>query len=76
MNLEHDIAYSQLVNVPSARKAGAVRVIPGNADDSYIVHKVEGRPGIVGARMPFNGPFLTEGQILILRRWIDLGAQR
>src|SRR6266850_5622259 len=31
LNLLHDLAYDQIVNVPSARKAGAIRVIPGNA---------------------------------------------
>jgi hypothetical protein len=41
------------------------------------VQKVEGRAGITGQRMPFNGgPYLTSGQILILRRWIELGASR
>ena len=41
---------------------------------SYLVQKVEGGAGIVGVRMPLNGPYLTAGQILILRRWIELGA--
>jgi len=77
MNLNHDVAYDQIVNVPSARKPGAVRVIPGDPENSYIVHKVEGRSGIVGVRMPFSGaPFLTDGQILILKRWIANGAPR
>jgi hypothetical protein len=70
-----DVAYAQLVNVPSVFKPGAVRVIPGNAEDSYLVHKLEGRSDIVGQRMPrTSGPFLTEGQMLIIRRWIDQGA--
>ena len=31
----------------------------------------------VGRRMPNNGPpYLTDGQILILRRWITVGAPR
>ena len=41
-----------------------------------MVHKLEGRSDIVGQRMPRTaGPFLTEGQIRIIRRWIDQGAQ-
>jgi hypothetical protein len=41
-----------------------------------IVHKLEGRTGIIGVRMPRrNGPFLTEGQMLVIKRWIELGAQ-
>jgi hypothetical protein len=75
LNLRHDIAYTSLVNVASRGKTGAVRVIPGDADASYIVQKLEGRPGIVGERMPrTGGPYLTEGQITILKRWIETGA--
>jgi hypothetical protein len=77
MNLNHDVAYDNLVNVPSRGKPGAIRVIPGDPENSYIVHKVEGLPDIAGRRMPFSGaPFLTDGQILILKRWIEIGAPR
>ena len=77
LNLAHAVAYDQIVNVASARKPGAIRVIPGDPENSYLVHKIEGRSGIVGSRMPFSGPpFLTDGQILILKRWIALGAPR
>ena len=77
LNLLHAVAYDQLVNVASARKPGAIRVIPGDPENSYLVHKIEGRSGIVGVRMPTTGPpYLTDGQILILKRWIALGAPR
>ena len=76
LNLRHDLAYASLVNVPSRNKAGAVRVIPGDADNSYICHKLEGLPGIVGERMPrTGGPYLTEGQMTIIKRWIATGAR-
>ena len=75
LNLNHDVAYSSLVNIASRVKPTAIRVIPSDPENSFIVQKVEGRPGIVGLRMPFSGPpFLSAGQILILRRWIELGA--
>jgi hypothetical protein len=77
MNLNHDVAYDQLVNAPVHGKPGAVRVIPGDPDNSYVIQKLEGTPGIVGRRMPFSGPpYLTDGQILVIRRWITLGAPR
>ena len=77
MNLMHDVAYDQLVNVSSREVPSLKRVLPGDPDSSYMVHKIEGRPGIVGVRMPLNGPpYLTPGQILIMRRWIELGAPR
>jgi hypothetical protein len=76
LSLDHDAAYLNLVGVASAGKAGAVRVVPGDAENSYLVHKLDGRSEIVGQRMPrTSGPFLTEGQISIIRRWIDQGAQ-
>ena len=76
LNLTQNVAYANLVNVSSRGKVGAIRVIPGDAENSYLIHKLEGRPGIVGLRMPFNGPpYLTDGQILVIRRWIELGAR-
>jgi len=75
LNLVADFAYAQLVNVPSGGRAGAVRVIPGDPENSYLIHKLEGRSGIAGRRMPNNGPpYLTEGQIRIIKRWIEIGA--
>lgn len=76
-NLANAVAYDQIVNVPSNRKAGAFRIIPGDPNNSYLVQKIEGRPGILGNRMPNNGPpYLTDGQIFILKRWIAIGAPR
>ena len=69
-------SYNQLVSRASSFKPGAVRVIPNDPDNSYIIHKLEGRGDIIGQRMPrTTGPFLTEGQISIIRRWIELGAR-
>jgi hypothetical protein len=74
MLLRGDAAYASLVNVPSRDSPGAIRVIPGDPEHSYIIQKIEGRKGIVGDRMPMGGPFLTDGQILVIKRWIELGA--
>ena len=68
-------AYDNIVGRASSGKPGETRVIPGDPDHSYIVKKLEGAPDIAGVRMPRgNGPFLTEGQMLVIRRWIELGA--
>ena len=75
LNLTHANAYASLVNVASPVKVGAVRVIPGDPENSYLIHKLEGRTNIAGQRMPrTTGPFLTFGQILVIKRWIELGA--
>ena len=77
LNLTHDVAYDQIVNVPSKERPASMYVVPGDPDSSYLVHKVEGLPDIIGRRMPFSGPpYLTDGQILILKRWITTGALR
>lgn len=44
-----------------------------NPDTSYLVHKIEGRPGIVGSRMPQGGA-LTPEQITAIRQWLLNGA--
>lgn len=75
--LTHDAAYEQLVNIASAQVPTVKYVTPGDSVNSYLYAKIDGRPGITGRRMPFNGPpYLTDGQILIMQRWIDLGAPR
>lgn len=68
-------SYANLVGRASSLKPGAVRVIPGDSTNSYLIHKLEGQPDIVGERMPrTGGPFLTPGQILVIKTWIDRGA--
>ena len=70
-------SYDFIVNMPSRFKPGAIRIIPGDPENSYLIQKIEGRSDIVGRRMPRNGPpYLTDGQILIIKRWIQLGAKR
>jgi hypothetical protein len=77
LDLSHAVAYDQLVNAAVRGKAGATRVVPGSPETSYLVAKLEGSSAIVGRRMPFNGPpFLTAGQITIIRRWVETGAPR
>jgi len=75
-NLRHEVAYANLVNVPARGKPGAIRIIPGDPENSYVIQKLEGASGIVGERMPrTGGPYLTPGQIQIIKRWIELGAK-
>jgi hypothetical protein len=75
LDLGSAATYGQLVGVNSNGKPGAVRVIPADPTNSYLIHKLLGGPAIVGERMPRGGgPFLNEGQMLVIRRWIELGA--
>jgi hypothetical protein len=73
--LTSDVSYASLVNRPSRLSAGKTLVIPGDPANSYLVHKLEGGPNITGMRMPRTaGPFLTDGQMSVIRRWIEEGA--
>lgn len=68
-------SYQSLVNASSRLKPGATFVVPGTPDGSYLVQKLEGAADIVGQQMPrTGGPFLTSGQMQIIRRWIANGA--
>ncbi len=74
LSLVEGVSYQSLVGVPSSAKAGAIRVVAGDPESSYLLNKVLGTD-IVGDRMPRLGPYLTIGQISIIRRWIELGAK-
>jgi hypothetical protein len=75
LNLTTGAAYASLVNAPSRTSPGNTLVIPGDPEGSYLIHKLEGRSGITGLRMPRNGPpYLTDGQILVIKVWIQRGA--
>lgn len=73
--LTEGAAYGNLVNRPSRLRPGETLVIPGDPNNSYLVRKLEGGPNINGVRMPFaGGPYLTSGQMAVIRRWIEEGA--
>lgn len=74
MVLRSGVSYSNLVGAASSAKPGAIRVIPGDPENSYLIHKLEGRPGIVGTPMPRGNALLSSGQILVIKRWIERGA--
>ncbi len=73
LNLTAGNAYANLVDV-IATQAGVARVIPGNANDSYLIVKVEGRQ-TVGAQMPVGGAALDNIDLTNLKNWINQGAK-
>ena len=75
LNLTSGVSYAALVGAASVERPALRRVAPGDPDASYLVRKLEGGPDIAGTRMPRGtGPFLTSGQMLVIRRWISQGA--
>ena len=75
MNLTSAAAtFASLVNVTSVEQATRMRVKPNDADNSYIIHKLEGASDINGQRMPLGGPFLDQATIDMVKAWINAGA--
>jgi hypothetical protein len=58
-----------LINVPSLQEPSLNRVTPGDPDNSYLIHKLEGS-NTIGTRMPQGGPFLSQATIDMIRQWI------
>ena len=70
-----DASFASLINVASIEVPMTPRVAAGDANNSYLVNKLEGTAA-VGARMPLGGPFLDQSTIDVIRLWIDSGAGR
>lgn len=74
LQLDAAHSYNLLVGVPSAEQPNLLRVKPGDPDDSYMVHKIEGLPGIDGGQMPLGETPLPQATIDAIRQWITNGA--
>jgi hypothetical protein len=70
-----DTSFMELVGVPSVQQPALMLVEPGNADNSYLIHKMENAPTIDFSVMPPGGP-LPASTILEIRTWINNGADR
>ena len=73
-SLQAGFSYDQLVGVPSVEVPELSRVDPGQPDNSYVVMKIEGAPGITGGRMPLGLSPLSAERIAAVRGWIADGA--
>ncbi len=74
LQLDAAHAYNALVGVPSVEEPNFLRVNPGNPDESYMVLKIEGAPGIEGGQMPLGETPLPQATIDAIRQWITNGA--
>src|ERR1700733_10803204 len=74
LQLDAAHSYNLLVGVPSAEMPTLLRVKPGDPDDSYMVHKIEGLSGITGGQMPLGETPLPQATIDAIRQWITNGA--
>lgn len=75
LDLSTGKAYANLVNVASTNDPAKVRVIPNEADSSYLYLKIVGDPGDGTLRMPIGGNPLSANEIQLIKNWIDAGAK-
>ena len=74
LDLSAGRSFANLVNVLSTQ-VDLNLVTPGDVNASYLIHKVEGRPGIAGRQMPIGALPLTTEEIEAISRWIAAGAR-
>lgn len=76
LDLSATAAYDQLVGAPSS--SALPMVTPGSADDSYLVHKMQGtQSGIAGGGgnpMPPGGSGIPAADLQVVIDWINDGA--
>ena len=66
-------SHANLVNVNSSEAAPLKRVLPGDANNSYLYQKVTQDTPAVGSRMP-PGETLSGTEITDIQTWINSGA--
>ena len=76
-DLSEGNAYDNIVNVESVELSTMDRIEPGDAANSYLLHKLRGTQNDVGGsgqRMPRGGPFLSAATINTIEDWVLAGA--
>ena len=78
LDLSAGHSYNQIVNHDAFQQPRRKRVKPGDPDNSYLVMKIEGTPGISGLPMPQNCPVPPPGGQCLgpdddpaIRKWIQ-----
>lgn len=76
LSLSADVAYANIVNVPSVKSPSTLRVKPGDADSSYLYRIITDEN--VGSHYAHTGLFTDAPQqvfIDIIKSWINAGAK-
>lgn len=77
LTLNEDVSYAQLVDTPAEQLESMDRVTPGQPEQSYLWHKLEGTQldvGGMGTLMPQVGS-LDEQDLMTIQAWIAGGAE-
>jgi len=70
LNLEPDKFLASVLNAASLEVPGKKIVDPAAPEKSYLLAKIKGEPGIVGARMPANRRPLSADEIKSVEAWV------
>jgi len=73
LDLRSGASFAAMVNVAAFGDGAFQRVTPNDAQNSYLVMKVEGRQ-TQGSTMPLGGAALDNIDITNIRNWINTGA--
>ncbi len=76
LDLSEGNTYDHLVNQPSSQEQDLLLVKPSDAENSYLVIKIEGRQTSGTQKMPINKSALSDDEIQLIRNWIDKGAEQ
>jgi hypothetical protein len=74
LNLSDGASWAETVTVEAVDNPGAILVIPGDSEGSYLMAKIRGDADIVGAAMPSTGTLLDDTRMQLVADWIDAGA--
>lgn len=72
LNLEAANSYMELVGIASSQDPGIMRVMAGDPDASYLIHRLDGTAPGFGVMPP--GGALPQSSIDTIRAWILAGA--
>lgn len=80
LELSTAVSYASLVNVPAtyptAAARGKLRVVPGDADASFLFQKLRGTmEADEGVLMPREASSLVSSKLALVRAWIEAGAK-
>ncbi|MGF1508579.1 MAG: hypothetical protein ACFB9M_03650 [Myxococcota bacterium] len=75
LDLTFERAFDEMVGVSSLQQPGVLLVAAGDPDNSYLIIKLEGGSRMIGRRMPRGRPARPQGEIDIVRAWIEAGAE-
>ena len=73
-DFRQDTAFDDLVDRISIQDADFTLVVPGDPGSSLMFLKISSESPPVGGMMPLGGPPLTDGEVQLIRAWVEQGA--